>query len=534
VPDPRRFTVVARLAALLAAFRQRPPWSRALVGLTVVSVLGGLALRSRGYLFDRHGLWFDEALWVDMLLKLPLTQHVIRPIGFMTVSKGLSLLLGPSEAVLRGMSWVASIVTLLISPSLARRLYATPAARCLFVAIVALHPALIDLAKEFKPYSVSILFHMGLLLLTLRSVATRSLRDLSLTLLVANIGIFFAQDLIFALPGAFLVLGWELYRHDRRRLPLLFGAALTIISVLLLQYFFIWRRLDTGEAEYWGDKYSVFYTPKEQASLFSWWLERARGVGALPGMRRDLWEVSSLGHKGLEQMRNVDRVVWEVVHVVGLAALAFRRSGRLATLLVLPLAVQWVFNALGFWPAGAFRTNTFLIGYTAAIAGAALDWRDARSASWAALAPTCVLVIAPLLLFDHNFNDRKKVFCHDGDYPALFRELMGVEPIPGGDERTSLLVDERSCALVTYYTQYQPKMARRSARRFHVECVPAERMTAAIERATPVPPGHAWLISDLTGPHASRLRASVPDVQFHWQFRADNHQLFELVRPLPP
>ena len=128
--------------------------------LTTLVLLLGLFLRARGYLFQRHGLWLDEAAWACLLMKKPLVTLLIRPIGFMSLSKLLASLLGPSEVVLRGISWVAGMITLLLAPALSRRLYRAPMARLLFVAVLALHPAAIDLSKEFKPYSASLCGHL--------------------------------------------------------------------------------------------------------------------------------------------------------------------------------------------------------------------------------------------------------------------------------------------------------------------------------------------------------------------------------------
>ena len=45
---------------------------------------------------------------------------------------------------------------------------------------------------------------------------------------------------------------------------------------------------------------------------------------------------------------------------------------RLLVLTMLPIGMHGAFNALGFWPAGVFRTNLFLLVYTAVIAAAAV------------------------------------------------------------------------------------------------------------------------------------------------------------------
>ena len=76
------------------------------------------------------------------------------------------------------MPWLASVGALGMAPFLARRFFRAHAARLLFVAVIALHPCATDLAKEFKPYSVSMALHMGLMLLTLRYLESKKASDL--------------------------------------------------------------------------------------------------------------------------------------------------------------------------------------------------------------------------------------------------------------------------------------------------------------------------------------------------------------------
>ena len=58
---------------------------RAVRLLTALLVALGLWLRCRGYLFSSMPLWLDEANWAIRLIKKPLAEHLIRPIGFMAV-----------------------------------------------------------------------------------------------------------------------------------------------------------------------------------------------------------------------------------------------------------------------------------------------------------------------------------------------------------------------------------------------------------------------------------------------------------------
>ena len=174
--------------------------------LTTLLVLGGLVLRSRGYWFDTRPLWLDEATWVQVLVDPTFGDSDLRPPGFMAVTGVLAHVFGPSELVVRALAWVAGAVVTLLAPRLARRLFGSAGARLFLVGALALHPGAIDLAKEFKPYSVSLALHLCLVLTSLRYVTTLRGRDLALPLLIAVVGAFFAQDLVFAYPGVFLVL----------------------------------------------------------------------------------------------------------------------------------------------------------------------------------------------------------------------------------------------------------------------------------------------------------------------------------------
>src|SRR3954468_14818334 len=70
---------------------------------TVLIVALGIWLRLRGFLFSTQSLWLDESDWAIRLIDRPLSEHLIRPIGFMALSKALAWLFSPSETVLRFM-----------------------------------------------------------------------------------------------------------------------------------------------------------------------------------------------------------------------------------------------------------------------------------------------------------------------------------------------------------------------------------------------------------------------------------------------
>ena len=176
-------------------FRARPRSGQlAWLAMAALLVFGAL-LRTRGYLWNVVGVDVDEASWARRLIQNPMQELLIRPPLFMGITKVLVQLFGPWESVLRFVSWSLGLFLLFISPALAARLFRTTAARLFFFAIVALHPAAIDMAKEFKPYSPSLAVHMLLIWLALRYAALRRDKDLWWVLALAPLSVLLAQDI---------------------------------------------------------------------------------------------------------------------------------------------------------------------------------------------------------------------------------------------------------------------------------------------------------------------------------------------------
>jgi hypothetical protein len=470
---------------------------------TTVVVLLGLFLRARGFLFDRHGLWLDEALWAIMLMHDPLITLLIRPIGFMSVTKALAVVFGPGETVLRLLAWLAGMGSVLLAPALARRLFRAPAARLLFVALIALHPAAIDLTKEFKPYSVSLFAHLLLVLLTLRYLDTQRASHLVAALVAAPVTSLFAQDMVMAFPGIFLLLGWNTLRRERQRVPWVIGTAVLILLVLFAQYWFIWRNIEPGEAStFWGHKYDVFYIKNKRHSHLAWWFEHYLRIAASPGLRSRYWNAAFATPEQLRSWAQIDNVVWQIIQAVGIVVvLAFRRY-REAILLLVPFVATTLLNTTGHWPFGLFRTNLFLLGYAMAVAAMAFDWAGARAKGWVALVPTTVLVLLPLCALDRSWNARKRALTYDTDLPLMLKKLTELEPVPEGDGKTTLALSRRTCATYEYYATLNPRTSRKYgktlAKTFDVRCfTSSEELDAELPNVVPSG-GHAWLLTDMS------------------------------------
>jgi len=496
-------------------------------------VLLGVALRARGFLFDRHGLGVDEATWAILLMRDPLETLLIRPIGFMALAKVFAVALGPFEVVLRFQSWIAGMSVVLLAMPLARRLFRAPAAQLLFVAVLALHPGAIDLSKEFKPYECSLLGHLLLLFLVLRYLESQRALHLVLALVGALASNLFAQDMVMAYPGVFLVLGWDTLRRRRDRVPWVVAGAALVLLLLFAQYWFIWRHLEAGEASFWGKKYGVFYEPSRRQSFASWWLVRYEDVVRFPGLRSRYWDAAWVPDKELKTLRVADGWVWLLVHVAGVLRLLAARRFRTLALLGLPILTTTAMNYLGHWPFGAFRTNLFLVGYMAAFAGMALDAPKGRTWRWPALVPAFVLVALPLGLFDRWWNARKKSLAYDTDFPLVLAALTGQQSPPERDQ-VVLFLSRRTCDTYEFYATTHPTTSRQYRdvleRTFSVQCFSSlPELATGIVELTPSE-DHAWLLTDMGQNDVQELRGAIPGVMATVRTYTNPTRLLELTR----
>jgi hypothetical protein len=537
--DRRPFT--PRLALEWIAGRSNAPLGERVAAiLTTAIVVVGLFLRARGYLWNVPAFWLDECTWAMLLVEQPLLELALRPIGFMVVSRWLAQAFSLSEPVLRAMPWLAGLATVLVSPALARRLFTTAAARLLFVFVIALHPCAIDFSKEYKPYSVSLALHAALLLAVLAYYESGRGKHLAWLLSVAVVGGLFAQDLVFAYPGIFLLAGYRGWRSRREHLRPIVASAGLILLLLLLQYWFIWRNFSSAETAVWGDKYNVFYTGQGKQSFASWWLERVSDLAAFPGYRRRFWQPWFVPIKTLEQQWiPFDRALWLGLFVAGLVAIAFWRRER-ALLLLLPLVTLCTFNALNFWPLGVFRTNIFALVYVTAVACMTFELPiRAVSRTWEAL-PALVLALAPVAILDRGWSDHKQALAYSSDFPNAIRTLLDVKLGRDQKSRDPLILDRRSCDPFRFYTQFHPSATKRFKRTikryFDVKCVADDsRYRQALLASLPREPNQAWTILHLAKPVKRMVRrGQLGDAQVTYLERIGMHTVMGFWLPNAP
>jgi hypothetical protein len=232
-------------------------------------------------------------------------------------------------------------------------------------------------------------------------------------------------------------------------------------------------------------------------------------------------------------LRSVDGWVWLAVHVAGMARLFLSRQWRAVLLLLAPIVTTSVMNYLGHWPFGVFRTNLFMLGYMAAIAGMALEAPRAGALRWRAVVPAVVLVALPLVLFDRWWNARKRSLAYDSEMPAVLEALTTSEPPPVRG-RVHLLLSRRACEPYEFYATLHPVTSRRYKkalkRTFAVHCYTTDQALAeGIDRYTPEHE-HAWLLTDMRAPDIKQLRAATPGVFLVSHFYATPMKLLELTR----
>ena len=432
---------------------------------TLVLVAFGLFLRLGGVVLgDPIGFWNDEANWAIRVMNDPLQKLAIRPIGFMLLTRWSVTLLGHWEFSFRLLPWLAGLATPLVAVLLARRFLNRAAARLLFIGILSLSPLAIDYSKEFKPYALSLLLHLLLPLLVLRWHDTRRMRDLVLAGLVAPLGVFFAQDVIFLYPGLFLVLGVESWRkRNFRQLSVAAGMAVLSAGVVLGMYSLMWSSLSREkQSSYWGDKYGVFYRPQKHGdSAVVWYSKQYAAIAQVPGSRRSLFSTDVLPPSVVPALRSVDRLLWLGLHLIGLGVMVRQRRLREALLFLSPTLVCAVFNLLGYWPFGVFRTNLFLLAGMSAIAPLALERKQPPKHAWASLLPVALLVLLPVFISRHDWGMSKQLAI-SSKVPQIIEQLLALEETQG-IKREPFLLEHHSYNVFRYYVRHHARAPEWSA-----------------------------------------------------------------------
>jgi len=475
--------------------------------LSAALVACGFLLRARGELFgSTPSLWGDEAAWAIRLLRWPLLKHALRPLGFIAVSRGLAHWLSPSERVLRFLPWLGGVTSLGLALPLGQRLFRSSGARLLFLALVALNPWAIDLAKEFKPYSLGLALHMGLWLLSLRYWSEGRRRDLAVALGLVLTGTLWSQDIVFAYPALFALLALRAWREQRARQ--LAGIAVTgaaTLALLAAQYHYFWRsnlrgnRASVEAAEYWGKKYDVFFTAAHTCPRLRWTFSKVGEMLAMPGARRESFHSKHLSVSTIRALQQIDYRVWCALGILGLLAIAYRRDHLKALCLVLPLVTLLVCNHVGIWPLGAFRTNLFVLFYAAGLATTAIDAALSRSQALELLPASCLVLLPFVSLGWSHHSLKTSSVTSSSSFILAMSRLAAIEPSAGKSPAPVVLaLDNMSCPIWHYYTEYHPKHRRyaRLTRPFRARCTrDLPQLAEVLRHGLKHPPGVAYVLA---------------------------------------
>jgi hypothetical protein len=509
-------------------------WYRILI---VTCLVAGLVLRARGFLYSGRPFWVDEANWSLHLLKTSLLKPSIRPVGFTALTRLLVLAFGAHDVVLRLVPWLSGVGALLLSVPLAEALLPNRASRLLFVGTLALHPVAIDYSKEFKPYSCSLFLHLLCALFAVRYLRDGRWPSLLFGMVTGFLGLWFAQDLIFALPGFYLVTGaLALRRTNLAHLGVLAAGAVTTLALILFLYFVFWRGLDVGRgtdaAAFWGDKYDVFYRAGNGEGLLHWIGRKYLELAEFPAARRDQWHPGRpLGAASMQTFSLLYAGLWALLNALGLFVLVRDRRLSALTLLGVPILTLLAFSLLGFWPFGPFRTNLFLLLYVAAIAAfgvAAFKPLVEREAL-----PLVLAVALPLVVFERDWHAHKR-WAGESDFFDVTNALVAMQG-KHHDAGEPLVLDYWSCAVFRYYTSLNPdyqKLKRNLERRFTTKCTTGD--DALPEAQQEASEHRVWLMLSDPTQTATALHqlASMANVVGYRKLNGGRDVLLEFAPPI--
>ena len=223
------------------------PLSRAILLGAAVIIGVGVLLRLLGQLTIE--VWADEALWANKLLEGNVGW--IRPPAYMAATK-LLLAVRNDEVMLRSLSLLPSLVQL---PLLFLLL---PWAALVGVFLLAVHPTVVAMAKEFKPYALEASVHTALIAMALAYVQAPRTRLLVALVVVAAVAPPFAWSPVFIYPGVFLAVGFSAWQAGRRT-DVMVAVGGVVATLLVLGGVFLARLKNADpHPEFWGTSYNVF------------------------------------------------------------------------------------------------------------------------------------------------------------------------------------------------------------------------------------------------------------------------------------
>ncbi|MDZ7339390.1 MAG: glycosyltransferase family 39 protein [candidate division KSB1 bacterium] len=264
-------------------------WSKYLpTNRLVWIVMGvGIVLRVVHYLLN-YSLWLDEAMLslgiinrsFRGLMAPTLDFNQAAPLGFLFVSKAITLIMGTSEFALRLFPLLCGVASVVLFYAVAR-LYLKPKAALFALALFAVAWRLVAFSFEAKQYSVDVLAALLVYLFTgTLDPESSGPRPSLLVGLAGAILVWFSHPVVFVLAGvgAALVLESLLARDWSRvaKSVLLFGVA---GASFVAYYFLVLGRLAQNELLLVFNRWSGYFMP------LTWDLSQ------LQWLKKTLWHV---------------------------------------------------------------------------------------------------------------------------------------------------------------------------------------------------------------------------------------------------
>ncbi len=363
-----------------------PVWAAVALGL-----IFALAVYFRLSDLGGRNLWTDEA-WVALAALKSTPAEALAagqstpPLYLLSVWAAVKVW-GASEAVLRAVSFLFGVGTLVLFWRLARPLVSLPVS-LLALAAVGFSPVLVYYAKELKQYSGDAFFAVLIFYLAERLRARPGESGWAALALAGTLGLGFSHSLVFVLPVAGAVL-WSTLPRQRGRVVLL--GSIWALAFGAYYFWFFRRALDPELLAYWTE--IAAFPDLSGVTGLVLWLGRA--------LYEYFWYF--LGEWGL---------YWgPPLLAVGILDLVDRRRGRVLAYLLGPLLLTFAAAALHRYPfmarCGGNRlllfSAPFLYLVAAAGVGAVFSWLWQKRQRVLAAALAGVLLIS--LHLPENFRE---------------------------------------------------------------------------------------------------------------------------------
>lgn len=465
--------------------------------LAAATVGFGIALRVIQYL-AQEPTWYDESAWALLTLTKPLDELLIRPVGYLWVTRWVMTNTAVNELTLRLLPFVGAVGSQILVWGIARHLFSSRFAQWVAIFLFAVHFWFIDYAAEGKPYSFELFSHLLIVWMVLKYLARPTLILAIVVGASATAGFFFAYNLAFLYPALFTVCFFRAVRNRPREaarregLAVAIGAAMCFLVVVGV---YGWLLAPSAEFEfegYYSRSSNTFYDPTNplhsDSSQISWLAQRVFDLAESPLLTRRWigtlqlkWDSRSQpslkGGSGID-LKRLQSMCWIFLYILALAHLIWKRRWNVLALLVSPTLFAIAFNVAGRWPFGLFRINLFLIGYFLLMGVVGIEaFILIQRGRWQWLSKTLVLAlfVAPPLAWGFEWYDPKSWTRSDTRVAlAQLREIRRLElRADPGAPRRPLYMDLWSCDNFEFYSRWHAAYREAGAamhRDFDVRC----------------------------------------------------------------